>query len=181
MQQFANRLYAPIFITGLNFWAQGFGNYWGHNAIIRTEPFMQYCDLPQLPGRKPFGGQILSHDFVEAALLLKANWQVWLAYDLEGSYEEAPQTMIENAAARPAVVPGQHAARHGGLGARPARGQPLHLAMGIFGYLASPLWLLFLLTFNWMLWYKGHTGLSEITVRALHAFPSGSAAPSTPS
>ncbi len=56
IQQFANRLYAPIFITGLNFWAQGFGNYWGHNAIIRTEPFMQHCDLPQLPGRKPFGG-----------------------------------------------------------------------------------------------------------------------------
>ena len=48
IQQFANRLYAPIFIAGLNYWAQGFGNYWGHNAIIRTEPFMQYCDLPQL-------------------------------------------------------------------------------------------------------------------------------------
>ncbi|HTA30422.1 MAG TPA: glucans biosynthesis glucosyltransferase MdoH [Candidatus Cybelea sp.] len=86
MQQFANRLYAPIFITGMNFWAQAFGNYWGHNAIIRTEPFMQHCDLPQLPGAKPFGGHILSHDFVEAALLLKANWEVWMAYDLEGSY-----------------------------------------------------------------------------------------------
>ena len=60
---------------------------------------MQFCDLPQLPGRKPFGGQILSHDFVEAALLLEENWQVWFAYDLEGSYEEAPQTMIENASA----------------------------------------------------------------------------------
>ena len=86
-----------MFIAGLNFWALDLGNYWGHNAIIRTEPFMQFCDLPQLPGRKPFGGQILSHDFVEAALLLRENWQVWLAYDLEGSYEEAPQAMIENA------------------------------------------------------------------------------------
>ena len=66
----ANRLYAPVFIAGLNYWALDLGNYWGHNAIIRTEPFMQFCDLPQLPGRKPFGGQILSHDFVEAALLL---------------------------------------------------------------------------------------------------------------
>ncbi len=46
---------------------------------------MQFCDLPQLPGRKPFGGQILSHDFVEAALLLRENWEAWLAYDLEGS------------------------------------------------------------------------------------------------
>ena len=58
---------------------------------------MQYCDLPQLPGQRPFGGQILSHDFVEAALLLRENWQVWLAYDLEGSYEESPQELIENA------------------------------------------------------------------------------------
>ena len=88
IQQFANRLYAPIFIAGLNYWALDLGNYWGHNALIRTEPFMQYCDLPQLPGRKPFGGQILSHDFVEAALLLRENWEVWFAYDLEGSYEE---------------------------------------------------------------------------------------------
>src|ERR1022692_1583834 len=91
IQQFANRLYAPVFIAGLNYWAQGFGNYWGHNAIIRTDPFMQYCDLPSLPGRKPFGGQILSHDFVEAALLLKENWQVWFAHELQGSYEETPQ------------------------------------------------------------------------------------------
>ena len=50
IQQFANRLYAPVFIAGLNYWALDFGNYWGHNAIIRTEPFMQFCDLPQLPG-----------------------------------------------------------------------------------------------------------------------------------
>ncbi|MEI9892384.1 MAG: glycosyltransferase [Chthoniobacter sp.] len=74
-QQFANRLYGPLFNAGLNYWAQNGGNYWGHNAIIRTEPFMQFCDLPELPGRKPFGGQILSHDFVEAALLRKANWE----------------------------------------------------------------------------------------------------------
>ena len=47
---------------------------------------MHYCDLPSLPGRKPFGGQILSHDFVEAALMLKENWQVWFAaYELEGA------------------------------------------------------------------------------------------------
>src|ERR1035438_4992164 len=82
IQQFANRLYAPLFIAGLNYWALDLGNYWGHNAIIRTEPFMQFCDLPQLPGRKPFGGQILSHDFVEAALMLRENWEIWFAYDL---------------------------------------------------------------------------------------------------
>jgi membrane glycosyltransferase len=165
MQQFANRLYAPVFIAGLNYWAQGFGNYWGHNAIIRTEAFMQCCDLPQLPGRKPFGGQILSHDFVEAALLLKEHWQVWFACDLEGSYEEAPQTMIDNAARDRRWCQGnlQHAMV---ILARGLRGvSRVHLAMGILGYLASPLWLLFLLTFNWMLWSKKHSGLSDIMVR----------------
>ncbi len=170
IQQFANRLYAPVFIAGLNYWAQGFGNYWGHNAIIRTDPFMQYCDLPSLPGRKPFGGQILSHDFVEAALLLKEHWQVWFAYDLEGSYEETPQSIIENARRDRRWCQGnlQHSMV---LFARGLRGiSRIHLLLGIFGYLASPLWLLFLITFNWTLWYRAHTGLSVITVRALTPF-----------
>jgi membrane glycosyltransferase len=165
IQQFANRLYAPVFIAGLNYWAQGIGNYWGHNAIIRSEPFMQYCDLPQLPGRKPFGGQILSHDFVEAALLLRANWQVWLAYDLEGSYEEAPQGLIENAQRDRRWCQGN--LQHGlVLFAQGLRGlSRIHLLQGIFGYLAGPLWFLFLITFNWMWGFQKFTGLSDITVQ----------------
>ena len=165
IQQFSNRLYAPVFIAGLNYWALDLGNYWGHNAIIRTEPFMQFCDLPQLPGRKPFGGQILSHDFVEAALLLRENWQVWLAYDLEGSYEESPQTMIENAQRDRRWCQGnlQHSLV---IFAKGLRGvSRLHLALGICGYLAGPLWLAFLLTFNWIYWYRKHTGLSELPPR----------------
>ncbi len=162
IQQFANRLYAPIFIAGLNYWAQGFGNYWGHNAIIRTDPFMQYCELPHLPGRKPFGGQILSHDFVEAALLLRENWQIWFAYDLEGSYEEAPQGLIENAQRDRRWCQGN--LQHGlVLFVRGLRDMSrLHLLQGIFGYLASPCWLLFLLTFNWMWGFQKYTRLSDI-------------------
>ena len=170
IQQFSNRLYAPIFIAGLNFWTEGFGNYWGHNAIIRTEPFMEWCDLPHLPGVKPFGGQILSHDFVEAALLLKANWQVWFAYDLEGSYEEAPQSMLDNAHRDRRWCQGnlQHAVV---LFARGLRGiSRIHLLLGIFGYLASPLWLMFLLTFNFTLWFKIKSGLSEIIPRGRTPF-----------
>jgi membrane glycosyltransferase len=165
IQQFANRFYAPIFITGLNFWAQGFGNYWGHNAIIRTEPFMQYCDLPQLPGRRPFGGQILSHDFVEAALMLKENWQVWFAYDLEGSYEEAPQGLIENAQRDRRWCQGnlQHALV---LFAKGLRGiSRIHLVLGIFGYLSGPLWLAFLLTFSLIRWTDLVSGLTPLSVR----------------
>jgi len=166
IQQFANRLYAPVFIAGLNYWALDLGNYWGHNAIIRTEPFMQFCDLPQLPGRKPFGGQILSHDFVEAALMSRANWEVWFAYDLEGSYEEAPQAMIENAQRERRWCQGnlQHSLV---LFAKGLRGvSRLHLILGICGYLAGPLWLAFLITFNWIYWYQKYTGLSNIPVQA---------------
>src|ERR1700722_1480441 len=166
IQQFANRCYAPVFIAGLNYWSQDVGNYWGHNAIIRTEPFMAHCDLPQLPGRKPFGGAILSHDFVEAALLARANWQIWLAYDLGGSYEEAPQGMIENAQRDRRWCQGN--LQHGlVLFARGLRGiSRMHLLQGIFGYLSGPLWLLFLLTFNWMWGFQKVSGLSNITVHS---------------
>ena len=170
IQQFANRLYAPVFIAGLNYWALDFGNYWGHNAIIRTEPFMQFCDLPQLPGRKPFGGQILAHDFVEAALMLRENWAVWLAYDLEGSYEEAPQALIENAQRERRWCQGN--LQHGlVLFAKGLRGvSRMHLILGIFGYVASPLWLAFLITFEWIYCVQKLTGLSDITVQSFNPY-----------
>jgi len=170
IQQFANRLYAPLFIAGLNYWALDFGNYWGHNALIRTEPFMQFCDLPQLPGRRPFGGQILSHDFVEAALLSRENWGIWFAYDLEGSYEEAPQGIIENARRERRWCQGN--LQHGMvLFAKGLRGvSRLHLVLGICGYLAGPLWLLFLITFNWIYWYQKNSGLSDITLPAFNPY-----------
>jgi membrane glycosyltransferase len=112
----------------------------------------------------------LSHDFVEAALLLRENWQVWFAYDLEGSYEETPQDMIENAGRDRRWCQGN--LQHGlVLFARGLRGiSRLHLLMGILGYLASPLWLLFLITFNWALWAKEQTGLSDIVVRGFTPF-----------
>jgi membrane glycosyltransferase len=175
MQQFSNRMYAPIFIAGLNFWMLDMGNYWGHNALIRVEPFMQFCDLPRLPGHKPFGGYILSHDFVEAALLLRENRPVWLAYDLEGSYEEAPQGMIENAQRDRRWCQGnlQHTLVLFFNGLKGV--SRLHLIFGIFGYLSSPFWLAFLITFNWILWYQKYTGLSVITMHAHFVNLSGTA------
>ncbi|CAK7011120.1 MAG: Glucans biosynthesis glucosyltransferase H [Desulfovibrio sp.] len=94
-QQFANHLYGPIFAAGLHYWQLGDAQYWGHNAIIRVEPFMRYCQLPSLPGTAPLGGDIMSHDFVESALMRRAGFGVWLAYDLEGSYEQTPPTLID--------------------------------------------------------------------------------------
>ncbi len=95
VQQFASRVYGPMFAAGLHFWQLGDGQYWGHNAIIRIKPFMDHCGLPRLPGKPPLGGEILSHDFVEAALMGRSGWSLWLAYDLPGSYEETPSTLLE--------------------------------------------------------------------------------------
>jgi len=92
VQQFATRVYGPLFTAGLHFWQLGESYYWGHNAIIRIAPFMRHCALARLSGRGPLSGEILSHDFVEAALMRRAGWKVWMAYDLPGSYEEMPRT-----------------------------------------------------------------------------------------
>jgi membrane glycosyltransferase len=94
-QQFANRVYGPLFAAGMHFWQLGESHYWGHNAIIRVAPFMRHCAIGRLPGRGTLSGEIMSHDFVEAALMRRAGWAVWLAYDLPGSYEEMPPNLID--------------------------------------------------------------------------------------
>src|SRR5688572_1738891 len=144
MQSFASRLYSPLFLAGLNYWQQHEGNYWGHNAVIRVQPFIEHCALPDLPGSEPFGGRILSHDFVEAALMRKAGWGVWLAGDIEGSYEEGPPTLIDSAKRDRRWCQGnmQHAWLLTARGFRPAN--RFHLLMGVMGYVSSPLWLLFM-------------------------------------
>ncbi len=145
IMSFANRLYSPVFLAGLNYWQGPDGNYWGHNAIIRVQPFIDHCALPELPGSEPFGGRILSHDFVEASLMRKAGWHVWLAYDLEGSYEEGPPTLIDSAKRDRRWCQGnmQHTWLLTARGFRPAN--RFHLFMGVMGYVSSPLWLLFLI------------------------------------
>ncbi|HEY2864374.1 MAG TPA: glucans biosynthesis glucosyltransferase MdoH [Casimicrobiaceae bacterium] len=95
VQQFATSVYGPLFTAGLHFWQLGESHYWGHNAIIRVAPFMQHCALGRLPGHGTLSGEILSHDFVEAALMRRAGWQVMIAYDLAGSYEEMPPNLVD--------------------------------------------------------------------------------------
>jgi membrane glycosyltransferase len=102
--------------------------------------------------------------------MLRANWEVWLAYDLDGSYEEAPQALIENAQRERRWCQGnlQHSLV---LFAKGLRGvSRLHLLLGIFGYLAGPLWLAFLIMFNWIYWYQKYTGLSDIPVSAFNPY-----------
>jgi membrane glycosyltransferase len=144
LQQFAARLYGPVIAAGLAYWHLGDSSYWGHNAIIRTQAFLDHAGLPDLPGRPPFGGLILSHDFVEAALMRRAGWQVHLLPELEGSYEESPPSLIDFAERDRRWCQGN--LQHSRLLLR--RGfywlSRFHLATGIMSYLASPLWLVFI-------------------------------------
>ena len=122
IQQFATRMYGPLFTAGLHYWQLGESHYWGHNAIIRVAPFVEYCGLHRLPGTGALSGEILSHDFVEAALMRRAGWGVWIAYDVVGSYEEMPPNLIDELVARPPLVPGQPHERAAHAHARPASG-----------------------------------------------------------
>jgi membrane glycosyltransferase len=139
--QFSAGLYGPMLAAGLSYWFQGDGNYWGHNAIIRTDAFMANAGLPTLPGAPPFGGEILSHDFVEAALLRRAGWGVWLVPDVGGSYEQLPPSLSEliNRDRRWCQGNLQHLRVLALKGLRPA--SRAHLMTGAIAYLASPLWL----------------------------------------
>src|SRR5439155_4918379 len=98
----------------------------------------------ELRGRKPFGGHILSHDFVEAALMRRAGWAIHMAPTLGGSFEESPPSLVDFAARDRRWCQGnlQH------LAVLPARGlhwvSRLHLLVGIGSYLTAPLWLIFL-------------------------------------
>lgn len=135
--QFAAHLYSPMLATGLSFWQTDSANYWGHNAVIRIAPFMQHCGLPSLPGREPFGGDILSHDFVEAALLRRAGWEAYLLTDTDGSYEEVPAHILEYATRDRRWVQGniQH------LGLLKVKGltmtNRMHFIFGAFAYMSS--------------------------------------------
>jgi membrane glycosyltransferase len=144
LQQFAGRLYGPLIAAGIAWWHGPEGNYWGHNAIIRVCAFARDAGLPELRGRKPFGGHILSHDFIEAALMRRGGWEIRMAPALGGSFEECPPSLLDFAARDRRWCQGnlQH------LAVLPARKlhwvSRLHLLTGIGAYLTAPLWLIFL-------------------------------------
>ncbi len=144
LQQFAARVYGPVLASGLAWWTGREGNFWGHNALIRTRAFMDSCGLPELPGGPPLGGPILSHDFVEAALLRRAGWSVRIADDLQGSYEACPATLVDLAIRDRRWCQGnlQHARVLGAKGLHWV--SRFHLLSGIFSFVSSPIWLLFL-------------------------------------
>ena len=144
-QQFAGSVYGALLGDGLAWWACSEASFWGHNAILRTEAFTACAGLPVLPGKPPFGGPILSHDFVEAALLRRGGWTVSIAADLGGSYEEGPSSIVDVAIRDRRWCQGnlQHARVVGARGLHWM--SRLHLVAGILSYVASPIWLLFVI------------------------------------
>ena len=153
LQQFAARVYGPVIAQGQAWWSGAEGNYWGHNAIIRTRAFAACAGLPHIKSGKPFGGHIMSHDFVEAALLRRGGWAVRMAPDLTGSYEEAPPSLIDMAVRDRRWCQGnlQHSAVLGAKGLHWV--SRLHLARGVLAYLTAPLWLAFLVL-GGVVWFQ---------------------------
>jgi membrane glycosyltransferase len=170
--QFAVRLNGPMFATGLTFWQLGESNYWGHNAIVRLRPFAEHCGLPRLRGAPPFGGEILSHDIVEAALMRRAGYRIWLVPDIAGSWEEVPTNVIDFAARDRRWAQGnlQH------LGVMPMHGlhwlSRIHMLTGVLSYVTSPMWLLVLILSSIVTSIEAVTGHQYFQAGAHSLFPS---------
>ncbi len=155
-QQFCARAYGPLFTAGMRFWQLGESHYWGHNAIIRMQPFVTHCALGKIAGDGSLSGEILSHDFVEAALMRRAGYEVWVADDLDGSYEQVPPNLLAELQrdrrwcqgnlqnSRLMLEPGLH---------------PVHRVAfftGVLSYATSPLWLAFLVLSSFL--FARHAG-----------------------
>jgi membrane glycosyltransferase len=87
----------------------------------------------------------MSHDFVEAALMRRAGWQVWLVPGLDGSYEQQPPNLLEELLRDRRWCQGN--LQNARLMAEPGL-HPVHRAMlltGAMAYLSAPLWMAFVL------------------------------------
>jgi len=140
MQQFSNAVYGWLLAEGLAVWAQSEGNYWGHNAIIRTRAFAR-----GLRGRRDL---VLSHDFVEAGMLRRAGWSVRFLPRAGGSFEETPQTLIDYALRDRRWCQGnlQHLRILTARGFHPM--SRFHLLQGAVAFLLSPAWFVVILIWS---------------------------------
>ena len=143
-QQFASRVTGRLYARGMAWWQLGDAHYWGHNAILRVEPFMHHCGLAKLPGRGGLAGEILSHDFVEAALMGRMGYEVWMVPELGGSWEQTPSNLLDELQRDRRWCQGnlqnlRLVAEPGWRGAHRAM-----FAVGALSYGVAPLWLLFM-------------------------------------
>ena len=147
LQQFSNIAYGWLLAEGLALWSRSEGNYWGHNAIIRTRAFADSAGLPHLTARGR-DDLILSHDFVEAGLLRRAGWRVRFLPRLTGSFEETPGTLIDYTLRDRRWCRGnlQHLRLLGTAGLHPV--SRFHLFHGAVSYLLSPAWFALLIVWS---------------------------------
>ncbi len=143
--QFSASFFSPIFARGLAMMQGETGPFWGHNAIVRVRAFAESCGLPALRGKPPFGGHVMSHDYVEAAMLARAGWIVRLDDDLGGSFEEGPENIVDHAKRDRRWCQGnlQHSRIIGAPGLR--AWSRFVFAQGIMAYIAPLFWLGFIL------------------------------------
>lgn len=155
LQSFASEVYGVNMGRGFAMWTGVTGNFLGHNALVRVAAFAASAGLPHLPGAAPRGGVILSHDFVEAALLRRAGWGVRMMPEAEDSFEDTPETLAGYLRrdqrwcqgnlqhVRLLVTPGLHPLSR------------FHLLQGAMAYLSSVWWLALLIL--WALPGQGGT------------------------
>jgi len=167
MQQFGGRVYGPVIGRGVAWWHGAESNYWGHNAIIRTQAFAEQAGLPSLPGKEPFGGHVLSHDFVEAALMRRGGWATHMVPYLKGSYEEGPPTLTDLLVRDRRWCQGnlQHAKVVGSKGLHWV--SRMHMLVGIGHYFTAPMWAMLMLIGIAIPLFQGGIDLNEV----LHLSP----------
>lgn len=160
VQQFASAIYGAVLAEGLATWSDREGNYWGHNAILRTAAFAACAGLPRVRTLWGKGAMILSHDFVEAGLMRRAGWGVRFSPRIKGSYEEVPATLIDYVIRDQRWCQGnlQHLKL---LAAKGFHGvSRFHLLHGAVSYLLSPAWFALL-----TVWALIGTGAEQNVIR----------------
>ena len=93
--QFGMRLGMRSYTIGSAWWQGDCGPYWGHNAVLRLEPFIAHCALPALSRDGAEDRHILSHDQIEAVLMRAAGYDVRVLPQEDLGWEENPPTLIE--------------------------------------------------------------------------------------
>jgi membrane glycosyltransferase len=153
VQQFSSAIYGSLLSEGLAKWTDREGNYWGHNAIIRTAAFASCAGLPRIWTPQDKNALILSHDFVEAGLLRRAGWSVRFLPRIRGSYEEVPATLVDYVIRDRRWCQGnlQHLNILNSKGFHAV--SRFHLFQGAMAYLLSPAW--FVLLVFWALLGNG--------------------------
>lgn len=95
--QFGMRQGMRLYTLGAAWWTGDCGPFWGHNALVRIQPFAEHCRMPNLSDGL-LGGPILSHDQIEAVLMRRAGFEVRVLPVESGSFEDNPPTLIDHVA-----------------------------------------------------------------------------------